>query len=122
MIWKMIQLPSEDSKYKKQCMNYIVKVPATFQKCLKWYAEDKFALQERQIANNASSSIKSRTIETDMCSLFRMLRWITEHYKEELTHEEQIALYKKIIEEGISFPYEALLTTLCFFFCMQFSQ
>lgn len=173
---KMIQLPSEDSKYKKQCMNYIAKVPANFQKCLKWYAEDKFALQERQIANNASSPIQSRTIETDICSLFRMVRWITEYYKEvvhwtditesmvnefllslpssnrectrkdlyqflkfakrkrcifvipmidyktresprvaeALTHEEQIALYKKIVEEGISFPYEALLTSLCF--------
>lgn len=178
---KVIQLPSEDSKYKKQCMNYIAKVPANFQKCLKWYAEDKFSLQERQIANNASSPIKSRTIETDMCSLFRMVRWITDNYlevdywtditesmvnqfllslpsshrectrkglyqflkfakrkrcifaipmtdyktresprvAETLTHEEQIVLYKKIMEEGISFPYEALLTTLCFMHAVQ---
>jgi len=38
---------------------------------------------------------------------------------EALTHEEQIALYKKIIEEGISFSYEALLTTLCFLHAVQ---
>lgn len=38
---------------------------------------------------------------------------------EALTHEEQIVLYQKIKEEGISFPYEALLTSLCFFHAMQ---
>lgn len=178
---KMIRLPSENSKYKKQCMNYVAKVPESFQKCLNWYIEDKFTLQERQIANNASSPIKARTIETDVCSLFRMVRWVTENYKEvknwtdltetivnqfllslpasnrectrkdlyqffkfakrkrclfvipmtdyktrevprvceALTHEEQIALYQKIKEEGISFPYEALLTSLCFLHAMQ---
>lgn len=178
---KMIKLPSENSKYKKQCMNYISKVPESFQKCLNWYVEDKFALQDRQVANNASSPIKSRTIETDICSLFRMVRWITDNYKEvkhwtditeiivnqyllslpasnreitrkdlyqflkfakrkrcifaipminyktrelprvaeALTHEEQLILYKKIVEEGISFPYEALLTSLCFLHAVQ---
>jgi len=178
---KMIRLPSENTKYKKQCMNYVAKVPESFQKCLNWYIEDKFVLQERQIANNASSPIKARTIETDVCSLFRMVRWITENYKEAkywtdltetivnqyllslpasnrectrkdlyqffkfakrkrclfvipmtdyktrevpriceaLTYEEQMVLYQKIKDEGISFPYEALLTSLCFLHAMQ---
>jgi hypothetical protein len=79
---KMIHLPSENSKYRKQCKNYVEKIPKNFQKCLNWYIEDKFALQERQIANNASSPIKARTIKTDVCSLYRMVRWITENHEE----------------------------------------
>lgn len=178
---KLIQLPSENSKYRKQCMNYVAKLPESFQKCINWYIEDKFALQERQIANNASSPIKARTIETDVCSLYRMIRWITENHEEvkhwtdfseaivnqyllslpasnrectrkdlyqffifakrrrciftipmanyktreiprvceTLTREDQRALYLKIKTGGISFPYEALLTSLCFFHAMQ---
>ena len=162
-------------------MKYVAKLPDNFQKCINWYIEDKFALQERQIANNASSPIKARTIETDACSLYRMIRWITENceevkhwtdfseaivnhyllslpasnrectrkdlyqffifakrrrcilaipmanYKtreiprvcEILTFEEQRELYLKIKLRGISFPYEALLTSLCFFHAMQ---
>ena len=50
---KLIQMPSENSKYRKQCMKYVIKLPENFQKCINWYIEDKFALQERQIANNA---------------------------------------------------------------------
>lgn len=178
---KMIHLPSEDSKYRKQCANYIVKLPEEFQKCLNWYIEDKFALRERQVANNASNPIKARTIETDACSLYRMVRWITENYQEvkhwtdftetivnrfllslphsnrecsrkdiyhffkfakrkrclftipmtdyktrdlpriceSLTYDDQRILYQKIKEEGISFPYEALLTSLCFLHAVQ---
>lgn len=178
---KMIQPPSENDKYRKQCEKYIEKVPAAFRKCLNWYVEDKFSLQERQISNNASNPVKGSTIESDMCSLFRMVRWITENYEsvvhwtdfterivnqyllslpasnrecsrkdlyqffkfakrkrciftipmtdyktremprvcQALTHPEQRMLYHKIIEEGIAFPYEALLTSLCFFHAMQ---
>lgn len=178
---KLIQMPSENSKYRKQCMNYVAKLPENFQKCINWYIEDKFALQERQIANNASSPIKSRTIETDACSLYRMIRWITESceevkhwtdfseaivnqyllslpasnrectrkdlyqffkfakrkrcifiipmtdYKtrevprvcEALMNEQQQTLYQKIKMEGISSPYEAFLTSLCFLHAMQ---
>lgn len=178
---KMIRMPSENSKYRKQCMNYVAKVPANFQKCLNWYMEDKFALQERQIANNASRPLKARTIETDMCYLCRMIRRITENhvevkhwtdisesmvnqyllslpassrecsrkdlyhffkfakrkrclfaipitdYKtreisricEALTYDEQVILYQKIKEEGVSYPYEALLTSLCFLHALQ---
>lgn len=138
-------------------------------------------MQERQISNNASNPIKGSTIESDMCSLFRMVRWITENYEsvmhwtdftetivnqyllslpasnrectrkdlyqffkfakrkrciftipitdyrtremtrvcEALTHQEQRMLYYKIKEEGVSFPYEALLTSLCFLHAMQ---
>ena len=78
---KLIQAPSENGMYRKQCEKYIAKVPESFQKCLKWYVEDKFALQERQISNNASNPVKGSTIESDMCSLYRMVRWITENYK-----------------------------------------
>lgn len=38
---------------------------------------------------------------------------------EALTHEEQMVLYQKIKEDGISFPYEALLTSLCFLHTVQ---
>lgn len=38
---------------------------------------------------------------------------------EVLMHEEQLILYRKIIEDGISFPYEALLTSLCFLHAVQ---
>lgn len=178
---KMIYLPSENSKYRKQCKNYVEKIPGSFQKCLNWYIEDKFALQERQIANNASSPIKGQTIESDVCSLYRMVRWITENHEEvkywtdftetivnkyllslpisnrectrkdlyqffkfaklkrclftipmtdyktrevpriceALTHEGQMALYQKIKAEGVSFPYEALLTSLSFLHAVQ---
>lgn len=178
---KLIQMPSENSKYRKQCMKYVIKLPENFQKCINWYIEDKFALQERQIANNASSPIKARTIETDACSLYRMVRWITENceevrhwtdfkeaivnryllslpasnrectrkdlyqffkfakrkrciftipmtdYKtraiprvcEALSNDEQRLLYQKIKMEGTSSPYEAFLTSLCFFHAIQ---
>lgn len=79
---KMIQQPSEDSLYRKQCKNYVVKLPATFKKCITWYYEEKFELQDRQVTNNASNPVKSSTIESDVCSLFRMVRWITENYNE----------------------------------------
>lgn len=178
---KLIQAPSENGMYRKQCEKYIAKVPESFQKCLKWYVEDKFALQERQISNNASNPVKGSTIESDMCSLYRMVRWITENYKtvthwtdftetivnqyllslpasnrecsrkdlyqffkfakrkrciftipitdyrtremprvcEALTYQEQRMLYHKIKEDGVSFPYEALLTSLCFLHAVQ---
>ena len=178
---KLVQSPSENSKYKKQCKNYVAKLPESFQKCINGYIEDKFALQERQIANNASSPIKARTIETDVCSLYRMVRWIIEDHEEvkhwtdfneaivnqyllslpasnrectrkdlyqffkfaklkrciftipmldyktrevprvceALTNEEQRVLYQKIKMEGMSFPYEAFLTSLCFLHAMQ---
>ncbi len=174
---KLIQLPSDDLRYRKQCENYIAKLPERFRKCVKLYVDDKFALRKRQISNNASSPINARTIEADVCSLFRMVRWITENYSNvvywtdfteamvnqfllslpasnrectrkdlyqffkfakrkrciftipmtdyktremprvcvPLTRTEQRILYRKIIEEGISLPYEALLTSLCFF-------
>ena len=149
--------------------------------CIESYVEDKFALQERQISNNASNPVKGSTIESDMCSLYRMVRWITENYKtvthwtdftetivnqyllslpasnrecsrkdlyqffkfakrkrciftipitdyrtremprvcEALTYQEQRMLYHKIKEDGVSFPYEALLTSLCFLHAVQ---
>ena len=34
---------------------------------------------------------------------------------EALTYQEQRMLYHKIKEDGVSFPYEALLTSLCIF-------
>ena len=37
---KLIQAPSENGMYRKQCEKYIAKVPESFQKCLKWYVED----------------------------------------------------------------------------------
>ena len=43
---KMILLPAEDSKYIRQCMNYIDKVPESFQKCLKYYT-NSFNMQCR---------------------------------------------------------------------------
>ena len=60
---KLIQAPSENGMYRKQCEKYIAKVPESFQKCLKWYVEDKFALQERQISNNASNPVKGMVLE-----------------------------------------------------------
>lgn len=79
---KIIQAPSENDIYRKRCEKYIEKVPVSFQKCLTWYVDDKFSLQKRQLSNNASNPVKGSTIESDMCSLFRMVRWITENYED----------------------------------------
>lgn len=176
-----IQQPSQDHKYRKICDSYILNLPEGFKKCIRLFYEDKLELQKRQLSNNASSPIKSSTIESTICFLARMIKWITQNHEdvshwtdfneaiinqyllslppssrewarkvlyqffkyakrkrflftipmvdyktrsmprvtEPLTIKEQRKLYRRIVMEGVSYPYEALLTSLAFFHAVQ---
>ena len=55
---KLIQAPSENGMYRKQCEKYIAKVPESFQKCLKWYVEDN--LRCRSVKYPITQAIRSK--------------------------------------------------------------
>ena len=65
---------------RKECERLIQKCPPGFQKCLRWNCEEKFRLRERQVQNNATAPINTKTIVSDVMSLVRMVLWITENY------------------------------------------
>lgn len=172
----LIKEPDEEHRYRKIFENYLKDCPDGFKKCVVWNYNEKFSLRKRQIANNARNPIKVRTIDSDVCFLSRMIKWITTNYpnskswldvSEEmvnqfllsltpanrecmrkdlyqffkfavrkrciftipmtdykvrevsrinyvLTFKEQRILAQKIKTEGLSFPYEVLLTSLAF--------
>ena len=76
----IIKRPDPSVAARKECERLIQKCPPGFQKCLRWNCEEKFRLRERQVQNNATEPINTKTIVSDVMSLVRMVLWITENY------------------------------------------
>lgn len=85
---------------------YLLSLPMSNRECSRkdLYQFFKFAKRKRYLFTIPITDYKTRKMPR-MC--------------EPLTKQEQHMLYYKIKEDGVSFPYEALLTSLCFLHAMQ---
>lgn len=85
---------------------YLLSLPASNRECSRkdLYQFFKFAKRKRCIFTIPITDYRTREMPR-VC--------------EALTYQEQRMLYHKIKEDGVSFPYEALLTSLCFLHAVQ---